>query len=183
MPIGDPTIPEITYGFGISSGFKGFDISVFFQGLTRESFWIDANATAPFINYDNPNAAGNSTNNGFIGENALLKAYADSHWSEENRDLYAIWPRLSTTPNVNNSVSSTWFMRDGSFLRLKEAEIGYTVPRKFTSRHKIQNIRIYISGRNLVTWSKFKLWDPEMGGNGLGYPVQRIYNGGIQLNF
>ncbi|SDC62888.1 SusC/RagA family TonB-linked outer membrane protein [Niabella drilacis] len=178
VPIGYPVTPEITYGFGVSLGYKGFDLSLFLQGLARESFWIDPYATAPFINYD-----GGNINGGRIGQNALLEAYANSHWSEENQDIYALWPRLSVTPVNNNSQSSTWFMRDGSFLRLKTTELGYTLPSKWTQRYKISNFRIYFNGINLLTFSRFKIWDPEMGGNGLGYPVQRVMNLGVNMNF
>jgi TonB-linked SusC/RagA family outer membrane protein len=165
--IGYPNSPEIVYGFGISVGYKNFDFSTFFQGLARESFWIDPSSTAPFIDR----------------QNAMLKAYADNHWSEANRDIYALWPRLSETIVENNIQTSTWFMRDGSFLRLKSLEMGYSVPRNLTSKIQVDNIRIYLSGTNLLTFSKFKSWDPEMGGNGLGYPIQRVLNIGIQTTF
>jgi TonB-linked SusC/RagA family outer membrane protein len=183
VPLGFPTIPEIVYGFGTSVGFKNMDVSVFFQGLSRESFWIDVNATAPFVSYRYPGEAFAGNNPNPILENQLLKAYANNHWSEENnRDMYALWPRLSTSRNVNNTQISNWFMRNGSFLRLKSAELGYTLPRRLTSKLDIQKFRIYLSGSNLLSWSKFKLWDPEMAGNGLGYPVQRVINLGLNIN-
>jgi TonB-linked SusC/RagA family outer membrane protein len=174
VPIGNPTSPELIYGFGFSAGYKGFDVSVFFQGLGNESFWIslvdDYNkktiSTAPFQN-----------------ETQLLKAYADSHWSEEHQDMYALWPRFSATLNPNNTQTSTWFMRNGSFLRLKQAEIGYTVPGKWQQKLHIDQLRFYISGTNLLLFSKFKLWDAEMAGYGLGYPIQRVFNIGINLTF
>jgi hypothetical protein len=112
-----------------------------------------------------------------------LKDYADSHWSEDNRDLYALWPRLSETVINNNTQRSTWFMRNGAFVRLKSVEFGYTLPDKLISRAKMTNMRLYFSGTNLLTFSKFKMWDPEMGGNGLGYPIQKVYNLGVQLSF
>ena len=191
VPIGFPTSPEIVYGFGISAGFKKFDVNVFFQGLARESFWIDAINTAPFYKY---NYASTATFSGFSGnnfqittqqaQNQLLKAYADSHWSEENRDLYALWPRLSEQLVQNNYQQSTWFMRNGSFLRLKQVEIGYSPFSKdqLTKLH-LTSVRFYTNGTNLLTFSKFKLWDPEMAGNGLGYPVQRVVNVGVLANF
>lgn len=74
-------------------------------------------------------------------------------------------------------------MRDGSFLRLKSLEFGYSIPRQTLSAVKINNLRIYLSGTNLLTFSKFKLWDPEMGGNGLGYPIQMVFNLGLQTTF
>ncbi|WP_206082069.1 TonB-dependent receptor [Maribellus sediminis] len=179
VPIGYPTTPEIIYGFGVSSGWKGFDISVFFQGSARSSFWIDANATAPFINH----SWNGDPFSGFEKNNALLQAYADSHWSEANQDVYALWPRLSDTAEPNNTARNTWFMQDGAFLRLKSAEFGYTLPANLYKKIGLDNARIYLSGTNLLTFSKFKLWDPEMGGNGLGYPVQRVVNIGVQVGF
>lgn len=169
VPMGYPRTPEIVYGFGFSMGYKNFDISAFFQGLAKESFWINPRATAPFI-----------------GDKQLLDVYAENHWNKNTRDIYALWPRLtnsSTQGLNNNSQTNTWFMRDGSFLRLKGAEIGYTLPSSLASRLSISKFRIYASGRNLFAWSSFKLWDPEMAGNGLGYPIQRVFNIGAKLNF
>jgi len=174
VPIGYPTSPEIVYGFGASFGWKGIDASFFFQGLARESFWIDYPKVTPFV--DTGDFSQNS-------QNQLLKIIEENHWSEENRDLYALWPRLSTTVINNNSQRNTWFMRDGSFLRLKSVEIGYSLPDSFLSNYHISSLRIYYSGLNLLSFSKFKLWDPEMAGNGFDYPVQRVHNIGINLSF
>ncbi|WP_298651733.1 TonB-dependent receptor [uncultured Proteiniphilum sp.] len=174
-PIGYPTTPEITYGFGLSSGYKDFDFSFFFQGNARTSFWLTT-----YNDFDR----GIVDVTPFIGgQQGLMEAIADSHWSEANRNVYAMWPRLSTTHIENNSRTSTWLMRDGTFLRLKSVELGYTLPVHIASKAHMSNLRIYFSGTNLLTFSKFKLWDPEMGGNGLGYPVQRVFNIGIQLGF
>ena len=74
-------------------------------------------------------------------------------------------------------------MRNGAFLRLKSAEIGYSLPKEVSRKLYLSNLRVYLSGTNLLTFSKFKLWDVEMGGNGLGYPIQRVYNVGVQLDF
>lgn len=167
VPIGYPTVPEIVYGFGLSGGWRRFDLSCFFQGLARSSFYINAESTSPFVD----------------GQNALLKAYADDHWSEENRDVKALWPRLSPDRVSNNMVGSTWFLRDGAFLRLKSVELGYSLPSSLVSRVKITNLRLYVSGTNLLTFSKFKMWDPEMGGQGLSYPIQKVFNAGVQLGF
>ncbi len=174
VPIGFPTEPEITYGFGFSLGFKKFDVSCFFQGLARESFWIDPVATAQFID---PNSSSNT-----ISKNALLDVYAQNHWSENNRDIYALWPRLSDRIIDNNTVRNTWFMRDGSFLRFKQVELGYTMNGNAIRRFKMNDLRIYFSGTNLFALSNFKLWDPEMAGDGLGYPVQRVFNIGVRIS-
>ncbi len=172
VPIGHPTTPEIMYGFGLSTGYKGIDFSFFFQGSAQSSFFIDPVKTAPFLKLE----AGYTNN-------AMLQAWADSHWSEDNRDIYALWPRLSAEQVDNNTQSSTWFMRDGAFLRLKSVELGYTLPVRWSKKAKINSARFYLSGMNLFVLSKFNMWDIEMGGNGLGYPVQSVYNIGMNLSF
>jgi len=174
VPIGYPTTPEIIYGFGLTTGYKNFDFSFFFQGSARSSFWIDPTATAPFVS--DSSLGGNN-------QRALLKYWADSHWSEDNRDIFALWPRLSNVANENNQQTSTWFMRDGSFLRLKSVEIGYSLPQKWIRPISLQNVRLYTTGSNLLVFSKFKMWDPEMAGNGFSYPLQRVFNFGINIEF
>lgn len=174
VPIGYPTTPEIIYGFGLTAGYKNFDFSFFFQGSARSSFWIDPVATAPFVS--NSSLTGNN-------QRALLQYWADSHWSEDNRNIYALWPRLSASANENNQQVSTWFMRDGSFLRLKSVEFGYSLPQKWIRPMSLSNVRFYLSGTNLLLFSKFKMWDPEMAGNGLSYPLQRVFNFGVSVEF
>lgn len=93
------------------------------------------------------------------------------------------WPRLSNYEHNNNAQQSTWFMRNGAFIRLKTVEFGYTLPTKVVKKIGASNIRVYFSGNNLFTASNFNLWDVEMGGNGLGYPIQKTYNIGLHLNF
>jgi TonB-linked SusC/RagA family outer membrane protein len=166
VPIGLPTTPQVIYGFGFSVGYKNFDLNAFFQGLARESFFIDPSSTAPFV-----------------GNAQLLEAYANDHWSEENQSMYALWPRLSTNHVANNEQQSTWWLRDGSFMRLKSLELGYTLPKRWGSLLHMQSMRIYFSGTNLLTFSKFKLWDPEQGGNGFAYPIQKVMNIGVNINF
>ena len=175
VPMGYPTNPEIQYGFGGSMGYKDFDISVFLQGSSRYSFFLNARAMAPFVEV---------TSGGQKGNRAMLNFIAESVWTETNRDVYASWPRLSPDTgsaaygNNNNFVNSNFWMRSASFLRLKSVEMGYKIP-----DIKGFSPRVYASGTNLLTFSDFKLWDPEMGGNGLAYPIQRVFNVGLQINF
>ncbi|TKG96689.1 SusC/RagA family TonB-linked outer membrane protein [Puteibacter caeruleilacunae] len=166
VPIGHPTTPEITYGFGLSTGYKGIDFSFFFQGSARSSFFINAGQIAPFVNRKN-----------------ALKIVIDDYWSQNNPDPKAFWPRLSASKVDNNTQQSTWWMRDGTFLRLKNVEMGYTLPKRWIKSMKLSHCRIYASGSNLLKFSKFDLWDPEMAGNGLGYPLQRVFNAGVQISF
>lgn len=173
--IGNPTVPQIVYGFGLSATYKSFDLSGFFQGQAKVSFMIDPERTAPFIK---------SPDGYYSGNTQLLQAYADDHWSEDNQNLYALYPRFGPNGAVieNNRQSSTWWLRDGSFLRLKSAELGYTLPAGLTKKLRLRKLRIYANGLNLITWSPFKLWDPEQGGNAFSYPVQKVYNIGVNVN-
>lgn len=175
VPIGYPMTPKITYGFGLSAGYKNFDFSIFFQGNALNSFWLDPVAISPFIDTDSDNST--------IARNALLNVIAENHWSEENRNIYAFWPRLGDEISANNTQCSTWWMQNGSFMRLKSLEIGYSLPQNMVRKWGLNMIRIYLNGSNLLTFSKFKLWDPEMGSNGLGYPIQRVFNIGLNVNF
>lgn len=175
VPMGYPSNPEIQYGFGGSMGYKSFDLSIFFQGSARYSFFLNANNLAPFIEV---------SSGGKKGNRALLDFIVEDVWTETNKDLYAGWPRLAPdtqgTPmgNDNNFVNSNYWMRSPNYLRLKSLEIGYTAP-----MIKGMSPRIYVSGTNLLTFSNFKLWDPEMRGNGLRYPIQKVFNVGLLLDF
>lgn len=157
VPMGMPWVPEVTYGFGFSVIYKKFDVSAFFQGVARTSFFVGN--VQPFT----------------IDERNLYKFIADDYYGEHNPDPYATFPRVTEDAVDNNIQNSSWWLRDGSFLRLKDVEIGYNMNK---------NIRLYATGQNLATFSKFKLWDPETkSGNGLAYPLQRSITLGAQFNF
>jgi TonB-linked SusC/RagA family outer membrane protein len=170
VPIGYPTTPEINFGFGGTVGYKNFDFSCYFTGIARTSLFVEPAKVAPFALQANEGL-----------QNGLLTKIANDHWSEDNRDLYAFWPRLSEAQNTNNTHVSTWWMHNGALLRLKSLEMGYNVPQKTIDPLGLTSLRVYLNGANLFTISKFKLWDPEMGGNGLGYPNQLVFNIGLAL--
>ncbi|HLZ85679.1 MAG TPA: hypothetical protein VKQ52_00510, partial [Puia sp.] len=176
VPVGLPTTPEIIYGFGFSLKYKQFDLNAFFQGLARESFFLNSSA-------QDDRYYGHYGTEPFVNNAQLLRAYANNHWSLENQNLYALWPRYSLYDNVNNDQQSSWWLRDGSFMRLKSLEVGYTFPKKWTKHAYMDNARLYFSGLNLLTFSHFKLWDPEQAGQGFGYPIQKVINVGLNLNF
>lgn len=156
-----PSVPEIQYGFGGGLTYRNFDCNVMFQGSARVTILMSGHH--PF-----------SSNKG-AGYN-IMQYIVDDHWSWDNNRADAAYPRLSTRVNNNNTQSSSYFLRDGSFLRLKNVEVGYTFRKK---------IRLYINGTDLLTFTPFKYWDPEMGsGSGLeAYPLQKTARLGIQFNF
>ena len=108
----------------------------------------------------------------------------DNHWSlGENEDIHAKYPRLTFGNNPNNYRASSYWLRDGSYLRLKNLELGYTLPKQFIGKAHINNIRVYFMGTNLLTFSSFKLWDPELGSsNGRAYPLSRTYTLGMTIS-
>jgi TonB-linked SusC/RagA family outer membrane protein len=162
--MGHPTVPEIQYGFGLSTGYKNWDFSFFFQGNARVSFYVVPDKIAPFVNRRN-----------------ALAIVGNDYWTETDPDVHSFWPRLSTETLANNSKESSWWMRDGSFMRLKTLELGYNFGA--LSKLRVQNLRGYLSAENVFIITPFKLWDPEMGDNGLGYPIQRRFNIGLQVSF
>ena len=106
-----------------------------------------------------------------------------NYWTEANPDPHAKYPRLASPGDGgNNSVRSTFWMVDGSYVRLKSAEFGYTIPARITKRVGIQSLRVYLSGVNLLTFSKFKLWDPELS-NVYAYPNNRTVSLALNIGF
>lgn len=180
VPIGRSWLPEITYGFGASVQWKNFDFSVFFQGVGHVTMFLDGPAVMPFSSGD-PHMSG------------FYKEVYDQSWTLDNPNPYAAFPRISEVKSVNNhQYRSTFWQRDMSYLRLKNATIGYSLPQRFLRKVNIANARVYVSGFNLLTFSGFKLFDPEIGNgvtdkdgryDGSAYPPSRIYSLGLNLTF
>jgi TonB-linked SusC/RagA family outer membrane protein len=174
VPMGYPTKPEIQYGFGPSMGWKNWDLSFFFQGSARVSMFIN-----PTSSYDSgDNSVGIAP---FVAYRNALPIIAENYWSETNPNPHAFWPRLSTTDILNNSMTSSWWLRDVSFMRLKTIELGYNL--RNLEKFNIRNFRFYFTAENLFVLSGFNLWDPEMGRNGLKYPLNRRFNIGVKFDF
>ena len=171
VAIGYTSIPEINYGFGLSLGWKGFDASVFFSGM--------AHVTRIIGGY---NLYGGAATNVLI-QGQIFADVAERSWSV-TKDPNAPYPRFSVEVPANNQIASTFWQKDMSFLRLKNAELGYTLPKNFTKKAGITTARIYLQGVNLLTFSKFKLWDPELeSAYGNVYPLTRNISLGLNLNF
>lgn len=171
IAIGYTPIPEINYGFGVSSRWKSIDLSVFFQGVDNVSRVIGGS-----------NLYGENGSILYYGQ--IFEDVAENRWNEFTRDPNAKYPRMSMVSNANNSRSSTFWLRDMSFLRLKTAEIGYSLPKNMIKKAGLSTLRFYLQGVNLLTFSKFKLWDPELDTNyGNVYPQMRNVTIGMNLNF
>ena len=171
VAIGYTTIPEINYGFGVSLGYKGIDFSMFFQGVAHVTRIIGGQ-----------NLFGASSQIHKLGQ--IYEDVALNRWTLENQNPNAPYPRLSLNKVENNQQASTYWQRDMSFMRLKNMEIGYTIPKKVTKKIGLSTVRFYAQGLNLLTFSKFKLWDPELDSSyGNVYPTMRTYTFGVNLNF
>jgi TonB-linked SusC/RagA family outer membrane protein len=166
--IGWGSTPEIVYGFGLQAQWKSFDFSVFFQGTAHTSFFYNSSLVTPFTS-SNMNHA-----------NVLSDVYGN-YWTEDNLD--AKYPRVTAGSNTNNSQDSDFWLADGRFLRLKNAEIGYSLPKRILNRVGISGARFYLQGQNLFTFSPFKLWDPELASSTTNYPTTRIVSLGLSFGF
>lgn len=171
IAIGRTHIPEINYGFGVSVGWKNIDASVFFHGVGNTTRIISGS-----------NLYGESGSILYYGQ--IYREAAENRWTERNPNPNAEYPRLSMSSNKNNSRYSSFWQRDMSFMRLKNAEIGYTLPKEFVKKASLSSVRFYVQGVNLLTFSKFKLWDPELDTSyGNVYPQMRNISFGLNINF
>ncbi|SMC85639.1 TonB-linked outer membrane protein, SusC/RagA family [Pedobacter africanus] len=169
--IGYGAVPRIVYGLNLGGGFKKFDISLFFQGAALVDFsYASGFGTTPF-------SQGPSYGNVYTTIN--------DRWTPENPNPNAFYPRLSTNQDITtNYNTSTWWIKRADYIRLKSAEIGYTFDNKLLQKAAIKRLRIFANGTNLLTFSKWKFWDPELGdGRGATYPNITTYNIGLRANF
>ena len=168
-PLGYTTNPEITYSLNTSIHWKGLDFSMLWTGADHVSRSLNGYFRDQF---------------GSTNTSALTQWVADNSWTEDNPD--AILPRISFTNRVHNNRDSQAWMINSRYVRLKNVELGYTF-NKPKSMPFFNYIRFYVSGQNLLTFSRFDGNDPEAPGSGLDfgvrYPMTRVVNVGAQLNF
>ena len=175
--VGNPENPEINYGFGLNVDYKGFYISVFFQGAANTSFVIGTEGSGTEVYTTWPFTWG-------IEKGNYRKEFLD-RWTADNPRQDVVMTRLHE--GYGNNISkeaSTWWMRDAGFLRFKNLEFGYTIPKNTMQRLGISGARVYMMGYNLYVWDKLKLWDPEMGdrNKGVSYPMSRTFTLGLEVN-
>ena len=172
VAIGYPRMPEIMYGFGGTISYKGFDASIFFTGATRTSLFLAGLTIWPSMDGE--------------GSSNILREYYENRWTPETAGT-AKYPAITDNKNENNFQTSTLYMRDGTYLKLKNAEIGYTLDKKLTRKINIDNLRFFVNGLNLYSWDKIKIVDPESNdgtNSGTGaYPTSRTFNVGLKVNF
>ncbi|WP_313182827.1 SusC/RagA family TonB-linked outer membrane protein [Sphingobacterium siyangense] len=167
--IGGTEDPQIVFGFGSNLRYKAVDFGFFFQGVSRTYRIIGGSNFIP------------GSANGAMGN--IFDNVSD-RWTLDNPRQDVFYPRLSDYQSANNNLASTWWLRDMSFIRLRNIEVGYSLPSKILDHLAIRNFRIFLRGNNLLTVSDFKLWDPELGvNNGMRYPIMKSVSMGLELNF
>ena len=171
--MGNPRVPEIQFGIPIGLQYKGFDLTILFQGAANASVLLDGAAAWDFPQFQQDQ----------IGK---VKEMHLNRWTEENKD-FATYPRLTIGKNDNNKNSrSSLYLYNASYLRLKNLEVGYTLPKNLIRFAGLQNVRFYAQGMNLLTFDSLDDVDvdPETNnGNGSWYPIQRIFNFGVDITY
>jgi TonB-linked SusC/RagA family outer membrane protein len=163
--MGNPSTPQLIYGFSPSISYKGIDVNFLFQGAGAGSFYLSGQAAWPFEN----------------GASALATNL--DYWTPQNTD--ARYPIILSQPSANTRQTSDLWLRKSNYMRLKSAEVGYTLPPQVMAKLHLQTIRVYASGQNLVTWTKdMKDFDPEASNSGGEfYPQQKVVTLGLNVTF
>ncbi len=173
--IAGSNMPQLIGGLSLFGDYKGFDFSVMLQGAAKSSYALSG--YYPEIGYDNTEFT-----TPFFQEGNAPRYLVENMWTPDNPN--AKYPRLSDIKVQNNKWASSMWIVDGSYLRVKTAQIGYTLPKRITKKVGMESLRFNVSGGNLFTWTEFKYLDPEAPdvSNGF-YPQQRIYSFGIDVKF
>lgn len=175
VAIGATTKPNLIYGMGISAQWKGLDVNLHFQGAGKSTFFIDGPSVYAFSS----GTWGNILSD--LVENRWIDSSISNNPATENPN--ASYPRLSYGGSGNNFRQSTYWLRNGSYLRLKTLEIGYSLPKSMVNKIHFNSMRLFFIGTNLLTFSSFKLWDPELGSsNGEKYPLAKMFTLGLSVN-
>lgn len=163
--IGHPQTPQIQFGLAPRVSFKNFDLDLLFQGAARANIQLNNYFVFPFL-----------------GSGSATEAVFLNHWTPDNPN--ATYPRIAATPSANNRQTSTWFLRNSSYVRLKSAELGYTIPRRILGK-SISSVRVFASGQNLftVTPNIKETIDPENSGSNQNYYQQRVISFGLNATF
>lgn len=181
--IGFPETPRLIYGFSGNFYYKGLELGFAFQGSGKRAFFMNPVAMSPF--YEN---------------NAMLTAIYKDHWTPDNMKSNPLWPRLATdnigrhnqqedwygelsSSGVKEVRKSTYFMREGKFLRCQSIELGYNLPKTWSKRLALSNLKVFARANNPFIISSFKIWDVELGEDGFNYPIQRTYSVGVNVSF
>jgi len=174
VAIGATAKPNLIYGLGTSASWRGLDVNIHFQGAGKSTYFIYGKSVFAFSEGEWGVPFKDMLENRWIS--------ADISGNPDTENPKASYPRLSYGGNNNNQQNSTFWLRNGSYIRLKTLEIGYTIPKKIINKIHFNNVRIFLTGSNLLTWSNFKLWDPELEDpRGEKYPLTKSLTLGMTI--
>ncbi len=174
VAIGSTRTPNLIYGMAASASWKGLDLGFRFQGAGSSSFFIYGKTVYAFSEGEWGNIL-----KGMV-ENRWISADISGDPATENPN--APYPRLSFNGNSNNYRGSTYWLRDGAYLRLKNVDIGYTLPKAMLNKIHVSSLRLYCVGTNILTWAPFDLWDPETTNpRGEDYPLPKSVTVGLTI--
>lgn len=177
VAIGATSKPNLVFGLGASASWKGLDVNVHFQGAGKSTFFIDGSTVYMF----NESSGWGNVLSEMANSNRWISSDISGNLATE--DPNAAYPRLSYGGNANNFRRSSFWLKNGSYIRMKTVEVGYTLPKTWVNKIRLNNLRFFLIGTNLLTWSGFDLWDPELGSsNGQGYPNAKTYLVGVTVN-
>jgi TonB-linked SusC/RagA family outer membrane protein len=180
--LGKSSFPTWSYGYGFNFGYKNITLSAVFAGVADVG--IMANGSEILALDGAADGVGVVPFAGIGQYPANVLSNATSRWTKENPGQNVDYPRLTiTNTSDNNYVNSSWWLKDGSFMRLKQVSLGYSFITPEMKKKGISNLEVYAAGTNLLTFSKFKLWDPELGSNGAKYPYSRTMTVGVRAQF
>ena len=176
--IGYRDIPEIYYGFGASVEWRGIDFAVFFKGVDHVS--LNMMSQAKLL------VTGITSTDGRPETSNMISDLYGNYWTPERTN--AKYPRLTyLNESTNNTQVSDFWARDASYISLQNVELGWTLPAKWTARMRMSAFRVYLQGQNLLRFSKFDLWDPNLTGSGgatvYSYPTTRVISFGVSASF
>ncbi|AXY72782.1 SusC/RagA family TonB-linked outer membrane protein [Paraflavitalea soli] len=169
-PIGYGSFPEIVYGFGPTISWKGFAIAGWFKGISNVDISLNGDGLQPFSQG---------------GERGNLLAQITDRWTPTNTNPRPLYPRLTYGNDNMNYANSTWWVKNGAFIRLQTVQVSYDLARtKWLKYVGMSNLSLYFIGYNLWTKSEFDMWDVELGdGKGAQYPLTKTFNFGIKCSF
>lgn len=168
IPLGKPSLPQVQYAFEVGATWRNFELTVLFSGVANRNLFLSS-----YTSFRGFQPGGSRPTDMILGR-----------WTPENAD-HATFPRLNMKTNNHNFRSSSFWMRDGSYLRLKNVELAYNFPHVLLRRWGLQSGRIFVTGQNLAVWTKFPDVDPESPSAGvtLDYPLLKVTNLGVKIDF
>ena len=167
--LGKNSTPDKIVGLALSGNWKNFDFSVLFQAALGGNTWFTGSAIWPF------------ESKASVSQDVLNNYWSTNNTAEQNANVF--YPRLSSDHSDNNYIESTYWLKSSDYLRLKNVEIGYRLPKSVNKFLGVEELRFYANAVNLITWDHMKIFDPESPNGAVNYPQMKVFNFGVHVSF